>query len=777
MEEPPSKAPLWKRVLDDYLPLAVTEYRLWSILAVVAVALVFAAQLPNLGADFSPQSLFATADRDQQLTNEFEDVFGNTESVISVFVQSDDVFTQGNLQYLHDVSLHLRSQPWAERVESLTLTSFPRSDQPGTLNADPVVEGSVVSEGAASELRTFAPKSTLMRGTLVSESGGLAAAAAQLGSDFVRINEIRDIVDELHAWLSENPPPDGTEAILTGIPELRAAVVNQMFQDQLRLVPISLLISLFFLYICFHWFPAMFVPNVAVLLTITIVMGGMAWAREPFNMVNQILPILVMVIGISDSIHLVNRYGEELRKTGSRREAAREMVRRMAVACFLTSSTTAVGFGSLYIARTQILRGFGVAAACAMLVAYVVTIIVVPALLTMFPAPQAERFMSHDGVLERISIRLVDWVSHHAKVVLVVNGVIIAGALGLATQVTVDSNLLDVFRENHPSLQSLRLAEDEMQGLIPIELSLVSEEEGRFYDPEVLNAVDDIAEWVRQQRDVLATRTFGDYLHEAWAAYSGDDSMRTEPFRTRAQVAQLYSLIESARPDPTTAYVTFDRTRLRLQIQIRDMGGRATLALVEEMIQIVEAELAELDGVSYHVTGDGYAAARGVDFIMRDMLSSLALAFVIIFVIMTMLFRSVRMGLISVPPNIIPLIFTLAYMAARGIYLNSTTAIIFSISLGLAVDDTIHFMARFREEINQGAERDWAIRAAAAGAGRAILVTTIMLASGLMVLLGSSFVPIALFAELIGVTLISCLVGDLIVLPALLKTVWKPRSS
>jgi predicted RND superfamily exporter protein len=324
-------------------------------------------------------------------------------------------------------------------------------------------------------------------------------------------------------------------------------------------------------------------------------------------------------------------------------------------------------------------------------------------------------------------------------------------------------------------LQKLRLAEDKMQGLIPIELSLVSEEEGRFYDPDILNAVDDIAEWVEEQPGVLRTQTFGDYLHEAWAAYTGDPAKSEAEFQSRAQVAQLYSLIESAKPDPTEAYLTFDRQRLRLQIQIRDLGGKATMALVDELRETTRDELSGIEEVEFHVTGDGYSAAKGVDFIMRDMLSSLGLAFVIIFFIMTFLFKSVRMGLISVPPNVIPLILTLAYMSARGIYLNSTTAIIFSVSLGLAVDDTIHYLARFREEVADGLGRDAAIFSSAGGTGRAILVTTIMLASGQLVLLWSSFVPITLFSELISVTLISCLFGDLIVLPALLHVAWKPK--
>jgi predicted RND superfamily exporter protein len=141
---------------------------------------------------------------------------------------------------------------------------------------------------------------------------------------------------------------------------------------------------------------------------------------------------------------------------------------------------------------------------------------------------------------------------------------------------------------------------------------------------------------------------------------------------------------------------------------------------------------------------------------------------------MTLLFSSLRMGLISVPPNVLPLLFTLAWMGITDVYLNTTTVIIFSISIGLAVDDTIHMLARFDEEMARGVGLDEALRRAAAGSGRAIVITSVMLVGGLAVMGTSSFVPIRLFSELTGVTIVGCLFGDLIVLPALLKLGWRP---
>jgi predicted RND superfamily exporter protein len=155
------------------------------------------------------------------------------------------------------------------------------------------------------------------------------------------------------------------------------------------------------------------------------------------------------------------------------------------------------------------------------------------------------------------------------------------------------------------------------------------------------------------------------------------------------------------------------------------------------------------------------------------MLSSLGLAIVFIFVILTLLFRSLQLGLLSVPANVMPLVLTLAYMALTGEHLNTTTVIIFSVSIGLAVDDTIHMLARFREEVRDGHGVDEALLRTGRGAGRAIIVTSLMLVSGLSVILLSSFVPVRLFAELTAITIAGCIVGDLVLLPALLKLFWR----
>jgi predicted RND superfamily exporter protein len=213
---------------------------------------------------------------------------------------------------------------------------------------------------------------------------------------------------------------------------------------------------------------------------------------------------------------------------------------------------------------------------------------------------------------------------------------------------------------------------------------------------------------------------------------------------------------------------------MRVAIAVEDVGSKRSNELSDQLTAEVAQRLAKWPSVTLHLTGDAYSASRGLTSLISDLTNSLFFSTILIFGFMTLLFRSLRMGLISAPPNMLPLVWTLAYMALQGINLNTTSVIIFSIAVGLAVDDTIHVLARLLEEAREGHSKEECVMRTARGTGRAILSASLMLVGGMAVLFASSFVPVRLFGELMTVTLSGCILGDLILLPALLALFWTP---
>ncbi len=635
------------------------------------------------------------------------------------------------------------------------------------LRADPIVDGDEVTEEDIEELKLALSQSSLIEGRLVSEDHTVAVTALFLENLGGR--EMRLHVEDLRAYLAEHPPPDGVEVHLGGLPYLRSAIVENIRSDQVILVPLTLLVCLLLLAIALRWMPGVILPIAAVGITALMVVGAMALVGEPFNVLNNIIPTLLIIIGISDSIHLIGRYREELHRTDDKLIAGQRTVRAMAIACLLTSVTTAVGLASLIVSRTVMLRHFGLTAALGVMAAYVVTITFLPAILTWVKKP-AKRRVNSGGNLEVGIMRMTAWVLARPWQILAFTGVLLAGATYAATLLRVDHKLLDQFDANDPVSQTTRLLEDELDGVRPLEVSLTTTEPGRFYDPDLLAAVDTVATYASGRDEVLATMSQNEILRQTLFLLSEDETARTAPFVNPAQVQALSRLLEAraAEANPLGAWVTPARDHLRLQIKVRDVGAQATMRFITDL----EGELrgALPDDVTVTFTGEAYDGSVGTDAVVGDLLGSLFTAVVIIFLLLSLLFRSIRLGLLSIPPNVIPLVFTMAYMVARGIPLNVATVIIFSISLGLAVDGTIHVLARFREETRErGMRAHPALIRAARGTGRAIVVSSITLMAGFAVLLMSNFVPVRRFGELIAVTVAGCLFATLIVQPALLQ--------
>lgn len=824
MRAPPTANPT--AAIDRFLDTLadfVTHRRALVLLGPLLATAVLALGIPRVTADFTPSDLFARFEDQEAVTAEFRAEFGNTDNVLLVLVRSEDVLSRDTLQYVHQLTRALDSQAWAGRVDALTTLPLPRepdaaarteaesgflaglyvagalasshvsvaassirgaeprveitTELPAVLvnlavgngTVQPAVSGSEVSDADRELLVRAVERSRLLQGRLVSRDRTLTAIAVSLAPGLSRNDAIARVVRDARELLVGLPPPDGVETFFGGLPYLRSAVIEKMQADQKIMLPLALAVCILILFATFRWLPAMLLPTAAVVVSAVMLVGLMGWIREPFNIINNIVPLLIIIIGISNTIHLVNRYAEEIRAGADRVEACRESVKRMAVACFLTSFTTAIGFASLAVSRTEVLRRFGILAAVGVLIAYFVTITFLPAALSYVRAPGRDTAAAREGAIERFMEWLTRAILRHPVPVLAVSVVVFTWAAQECRRIEIDSAVLDQFSADDEIYITTRLVEEKLAGVRPLEVYLSSSQPGRFDDPVVLNAIDDIAAWARAQPGVVGTMSYADYLHEVIGLSGGDANARFDS-ATRIQTAA--ALLASGDRNPVAPYVNEERTRARLNIGMADVGAQATIRFAEALEVEIAARLSGVRGVGVRLTGDAYSGSKGLDAVVSDLLGSLGLAVFIIFGFMTLLFRSARLAAISVPPNVIPLVVTMAFMVVGGVPLNAATAIIFSISIGLAVDGSIHVLARFREEVLRCATVDDALVAAARGTGKAIIMTCVSLMLGFGVMLFSSFVPVRRFGQLIAITVFGCLLATVIILPALLKVAW-----
>lgn len=633
------------------------------------------------------------------------------------------------------------------------------------VKADVIIKDDTVTEEEAAELSEAIQGASLLKGRLIDEDRTVTAIALSLADLGPR--EMRTAMDELREDIEE-PQFQGVEIHLGGLPYLRSVIVDKMREDNLRLIPLTLLVCVILLTISFRWLPGILLPIAAVAITAIMVVGGMGMFGEDMNILNNIIVPLLIIIGISDAIHLIQRYRDEVSQNPNRIEAGQHTVRAMAVACMLTSATTAVGLASLVVSKTVMLRHFGITSGIGVMISYAVIITFLPAILTWAKSPNQTASRQNDGWFEGLTTKWTKRLLGRPWLVLGLAGVL-TGLCGWgASKITVDHALLDQFDETDPVYETTLLIEEKLDGVRPLELVLTSEQPDRFVDPELLESIEKLKRWAALRPEVIRSMSAGDVLKGSLALIADDKTVWREPFKSEKQVKALITMLSQRDPSPISRWLTDDGEKTRVQFKLRDIGAEATMEFIDELEAQVATTLPNDGSIHVAFAGEAYTGSRGQAAVVNDLLGSLLVAVFVIFLLLAFFFRSIRLGLLSIPPNLIPLVVTMAYMVWREIPLNVSTVIIFSISLGLAVNGTIHVLARFREESRRGLDRTTALTAAARGTGRAIVVSCLTLMAGFAVLLVSSFVPVRNFGELIAVTITACLVATLVVLPPLL---------
>lgn len=811
------------------------------VLSIMAVLTLLAlAGVPRLQTESSPENLIISFGGYEESVRAFRERFGDTDNVMMLLVEAQDATSLPALRYQHQLATHFAAQPEVLRVDGLTVTPLPRghaeedsgqsledlaaleeepeadpeveaalaalvasepdrfpagmydvAERVSDADREPIVEGEV-EERHVAIVRAAVAESPLVVGRLVSADGTLAGVVVRLREEIGTGNERVDFIDRVDAWLDATPPPDGIQLHRAGLPHLRTAIVRHMARDQRVLVPTTVLICVILLFASFRWIPATILPLVAVGICVVQIIGAMAWFGEPLTILSNVLPTLIIIIELSNAVHLITRWEEELRRlrNGDSVEASARALRTMAAACFLTSFTSAVGLGSLMVSETQMLRRFGGLAAAGTILAYTVTIFVVPALLSYLKPPRHLAASSEErnarakepaGWIERGMVHGTRAVLKRPWTVLIVTTILAVPTLYAAGLVKVDTSLSDTFEHDDPVAVSTRMMDERMDGIRPLEVLLIAESPHRLEELEVVTAIVDFERWAAERDGVLRATSFPDYLLSAWqrlGGFAGPDAnadahtreaaLRDVPLRTAAQVDALRTLLSRVQPDPTAFYLTSDGSAAHVEIRFGDIGARRSSALIDEIQAEAERRFGPL-GLEVSVTGEAYIGSRGIESVVTDLVGSLGLSVLLIFVTLVLLFRSVRYAAIAVPPNVLPLIATIAWMVVRDIPLTAGTAVVFSIAVGVGVDGTIHALARFREEEAAGHGRNAAIVRTARGTGRAIVISALTLMLGFGSFLLSSFVPIQHFGELIAAAMTASLLSTLAIQPALVK--------
>lgn len=762
------------------------------VLAVVTILSVVAAT--HLDFDFSPQSVFEGAGDLLEKSEQHRKAFGYEDAILVLALQSQgtrDVVQPEALTWLMTVGQRVANIDSVERCDSIATLSQPQMDVTNGFQWKivPLLEDAPVTDMQAQQVRILLDRMRLLDGSLISADRQLSAIIVHLDPHTRDYHATRRIIEAVESVIASAPPPSGYTSVLGGMPLIRVDAVRHLQADQLIMFPLSTLAFLLILTLMFRGLAGTVAPLIAVCGGVAWALGLMAVTSQTFNLLSNVMPTLLLVVGVSNCVHILNRFAEEhARNPTDPIGTLQRTMSEMATTCLLTFLTTAVGFASLIAARSVLLQRFSIQTTLGMVCQYFSVLLFLTVLLPLFRPPRRLRLRSSrnnnvPGYSERCMTHIADLVIRQPRAILAGSLLLVAGSALIAREVDVNSRMIDIYDESHPAMLSIRTLERHLAGVLPLEIHVSSSQEGKLLDPQVMQAVREFtAEAVREEH-VTLTRSWVDIYQQAHELLTM--SPATAPGNTleltEASIRQVGQFLarfsDTAHVD---AFLTDDRRAGRILMRVHDAGSLQIGQLAERLERKLTEALPPDSGVSFYFTGDAWLHTVSLDDFVSDLFRSLLAASLIIFAVIAVLFRSARVGLIAIIPNLTPLVITVGYMGLRGFDMTGGNVVVFAISLGIAVDDTIHFLSRFREELRQPtdgtprAASQEALRRTFAGSGHAILMTTILIICGLSVLMVSNFVPTRRFAELTSVTMLAALVGDLLLLPACLLLFWKP---
>jgi predicted RND superfamily exporter protein len=425
---------------------------------------------------------------------------------------------------------------------------------------------------------------------------------------------------------------------------------------------------------------------------------------------------------------------------------------------------------ALLVSRTEMLRRFGLVGACGLFLAYAVTLLVVPSLLSLLHAPPAPEDPTRErrGLIEQIMSRTTTASLRRPWHILGFAGVSAVIAGWATSYVVVDTSLLDQFAKDDPVFEAVQLLEREFEGVRPLDVTL-SAKPGRMFEPEVLRAIHRVTDWAARQKAVIRASDVTEPIAGSWAAMSSRTLDVKDALRNKVQIKAITQILTARDESILHPLLTPDGSRTRLRIKLTDVGSHRTKLFVEKVKEKLGQELKGFPDVKASFGGDAYLTSSGLDAVVADLSGSVIVAALVIFLLLAVLLRDIKLALLAIPANLLPQVWTMAWMVARGISLSAATAIIFSLSIGLAVDGSIHLVSRFQEERSRGILTTSALVRAVRGSGRNIVVSSVALLLGFSAILLSNFVPVQRFAELIIVSMTGSVFATLIIQPVLLR--------
>ena len=703
--------------------------------------------------------------------------FGDDE-VFVVAIECEEVFSVGCLSAIDRVTDRIARLDAVRSVSSLLdVTSFRWVEEEQWVEVQPFIEEVPTDPGELAELRARALADPVYRRTIVSED----SRAAAINISFRKMTDADFIASGLDAEVQEilrEETGDEHRFYIAGRPHVKVHVYAGMVHDLRLLIPVGAVVMAVALLLLTGARRMVMIPILTSLVAILWTFGSMAAVGTPLTLLTGLLAPMLLAIGSVYGIHVIARYQEDAGCHGDARSAVLASLEHLVVPVLIAGMTTVIGLAALLITDVPAVFELGTYSMLGIASITVLALTGIPAALVLMPlkehvsaAGSGQRSNASlqiggraDAALGAALDGLAAFVVRHPGRIIIGAGVAAVISLGVLPRITIDTDYLSYFDERDPIRRDFEAVNRLLAGAIPIYVVLSANEAGAFRDPDLMHAMEALQRKLDEVPGVSRTLSAVDSLRLLNRAFAADDPKEERIPDSRPAVSELLFMMPKS---DISKYTTVNHGRGNLIVRTGEVGSAAIEELAARIEQVV-AESNLPDGIETGVTGNTILLAHSADGIARGQPVSVALAAIAIFVLITIGLRSVRLGAIAMIPNLLPVLMFFGLLGLGFAPLSLPTSLIGCIAMGVAIDDTVHFLVRYRKEREKGESPEQAVRTCGRYIGRPIAITSIVISLGFLVVAVSDFATLREFGYLSCATMVICFFNDLILLPALL---------
>ncbi|WP_229250623.1 efflux RND transporter permease subunit [Emticicia aquatilis] len=730
------------------------------------------------------------SDENFKIYEDFKKRFGEDGNVMVIAIESDKIYQLETFNQWYDLSKKIKNIEGIKNVLSnANLFGIEKDSIEKKFNFPPLVSKRPSTQAEVDTLKAKIDRLPFYKGVIYSQEGNAHLMAvtfdqAKLNSKG-RITISREIEAAARAFGEKN----NIEVHFSGMPFIRTNFISKVSAEMTKFLGLAFLVTIGILYLFFRSFRTVLFTALLVLISVVWSVGYIVLFGYKITILTGLIPPLIIVIGIPNTIFLVNKFQEEYLKHNDKMRALAVAIEKIGKTTFLANVTTSIGFFVFYFTGSPLLLEFGLVAAICIMSTWAISLILVPILFSYSAAPSAKSVRHLDNKTITQFLSFVNRIVHTRRTALYTFIGILVVIFGIGMfRLKAIGYIVDDLPQNDPIYADLKFIEKHFHGIVPFEVVIDTKKENGVLNPQVLNKIKVMQREFAKYDDFTNPISLVEAIKLVYQGYRGGDPKYFQlPGALELQKLAEYVGTVKGKENLATPFIDSTKQYTRVSFQCGDAGTvriRQLVSTLQPKIDTIfnydkEAKqwLPKEEQIEAKITGNGVVFMKGNDYLLQNLVESTAWAILLVCVVMATQFFDVRMILISTIPSILPLIITAGVMGYFGIPLKPTTTLVFSIAFGISSDGTIYFLTKFKDEMkNHNRTVSEAITETIMYTGISMFYTAIILFFGFGIFAASNFKGTIYLGTLVSVTLLMGMIANLILLPAFLMTLEKKKN-